>query len=661
MKIIKYKWNSAVQRIIIFILFTFLQTNISGQYYKKTDSLLRVLKVAKSDTSRIVVMGKLSKGYFLQNDSAKAFAYAYKARALAHRSSFMFYKAYADQTINYLHTGLMHKDSTFFYSNKVLAQLKGNNSPQAIKLIVPATNSLAVMYSASGAIRKSTELLISNLPRLEKIKDYKLLSTTLHNIAHSFLDMGEYEKAYSYLQRSLNLLEKYNGEPGLKAHFYLTGATVLYNMDSINRMGEYLDKAKVNIDKIDIPMISFGRYYAYRAKYYAKKNRIKEAELMLNKAFTEYRKFNTKYHYYDVYWAKEEIAFAKGDYVQAREIAKDIHQKAIAEKYDESALAAAKKVSEYSRRLGDYKTAYQYLKEYTVYEDSIKREKTIVEVHDLETKYKTSEKEKQIAMLQSEKKQTLLQNKNQQLLNWLLGIGSVIFLLIIGFLIYLVKNNKKHNTQKLKEVENQQQLKMAQAMLEGEERERERVARDLHDGLGGALSGIKLKLSGQQKKESIPVIDNVILQLEDSINELRNISRNLMPEALLRSGLEVALHDLCISMTREDMLIEFQSAGIQKINPLSSQVNIYRIIQELLSNAIRHSGANKIILQCIQEDKRFYITIEDNGCGFDSGNIQNAKGLGWSNIQNRVNYMKGKMDVDSIIHQGTTINIELNI
>ena len=133
------------------------------------------------------------------------------------------------------------------------------------------------------------------------------------------------------------------------------------------------------------------------------KNRIKEAELMLNKAFIEYRKFNTKYHYYDVYWAKEEIAAAKGDYVQAREIAKDIHQKAIVEKYDESALAAAKKVSEYSRRLGDYKTAYQYLKKYTVYEDSIKREKTIVEVHDLETKYKTSEKEKQIAMLQSEK------------------------------------------------------------------------------------------------------------------------------------------------------------------------------------------------------------------------------------------------------------------
>lgn len=436
---------------------------------------------------------------------------------------------------------------------------------------------------------------------------------------------------------------------------------MLYNMDSINRMGEYLDKAKLNIDKIDIPMISFGRYYAYRAKYFAKKNRIKDAEAMLNKAFVEYHKFNTKYHYYDVYWAKEEIAVAKRDYVQAREIAKDIHQKAIADRFDESALAAAKKVSEYSRRLGDYKTAYQYLKKYTVYEDSIKREKTIVEVHDLETKYKTSEKEKQIAMLQSERQQSLLQNKNQQLLNWLLGIGSIIFLLIIAFLIYLVKNNKKHNAQKLKEVENQQQLKMAQAMLEGEERERERVARDLHDGLGGALSGIKLKLSGQQKKESIPVIDHVILQLEDSINELRNISRNLMPEALLRSGLEVALHDLCISMTREDMLIEFQSAGIKKGNPLSSQVNIYRIIQELLSNAIRHSGADKILLQCIQEEKRFYITIEDNGCGFDSGNIQNAKGLGWSNIQNRVNYMKGKMDVDSVIHQGTTINIELNI
>ncbi len=100
-----------------------------------------------------------------------------------------------------------------------------------------------------------------------------------------------------------------------------------------------------------------------------------------------------------------------------------------------------------------------------------------------------------------------------------------------------------------------------------------------------------------------------------------------MPEALVRSGLDVALHDLCNSLNRDDMMIEFQSAGIQKTIPMVSQVNIYRIIQELLSNAIRHSQADKIILQCIQEEKRFFITIEDNGCGFDPENIKILKVL----------------------------------
>ncbi|AIL46227.1 two-component sensor histidine kinase [Elizabethkingia anophelis] len=330
-------------------------------------------------------------------------------------------------------------------------------------------------------------------------------------------------------------------------------------------------------------------------------------------------------------------------------------------KYKESVLAISEKISRYSGHFGNYKTVYPYVKKYSICKDFLSYKTSKVKMDNLEAKYKISEKERQDVRIQSQREKVVLQNENQQLLNWLFGVGLVIFLLIIIFLAYMVKNNKKLNFRKLKEVEQQQQLKLTQAMLEGEERERERIARDLHDGLGGALSGIKLKLSAQQKKENIPEIDLVILQLENSISELRRISRDLMPESLLRSGLETALHDLCSSQNQEDVAIEFQSTGIFNTIPLSCQVNIYRIIQELLSNAIQHSGADKILLQCIREERSFYITIEDNGCGFDPKNIRNTKGIGWSNIRNRVNYMKGKLEIDSVILKRTTINIELNI
>src|SRR5690606_21371212 len=109
------------------------------------------------------------------------------------------------------------------------------------------------------------------------------------------------------------------------------------------------------------------------------------------------------------------------------------------------------------------------------------------------------------------------------------------------------KTNKQHNAHKLREIEQQKELQIAQAIMEGEERERQRLGRDLHDGLGGALSGIKIKLSSQQKNISSPVLDESILQLENAIKELRSISRNMMPETLLRSGLETAIRDLCVS------------------------------------------------------------------------------------------------------------------
>ncbi|WP_087137541.1 tetratricopeptide repeat-containing sensor histidine kinase [Elizabethkingia meningoseptica] len=662
MRLSEINTNMVKKKTIIFVFFMLVFSLMYGQKLPKTDSLNKVLKSAKTDTARISVLGKIARNYLLQNnDSVKAFDCAYKARALARENSSGLYKAYADQNINYLHTALMHTDSAVFYSNRVIARLKNDHSPQAVRMIVASTNTLAIMSAAKGGHKKSAELLISNLPRLERIKDYNLLSTTLHNIAHTFIDMGEYNKADSYLVRSLNILEKHNGDPGIKAHFYLTEASLQYNIGNIKSMRGYLDKAKENIDKTTNLNISLGRYYSYSAKYYAKINKLQEADRMLDKALHEYEKFKGRYHYYDVYWAKEEVAVAKKNYREARDIASNIYQKSIEDKYDEGVLMASKNISEYSESLGDYKTAYEYLKKYSSYEDSIKREKMLLEAHDLEARYKNSEKERQITKLQAESQQASLKNKNQQLLNWLLGGGLVVFLLIIAFLIYIERNNRKLSTQKLKEVEQMQALKQTQAMLEGEERERERVARDLHDGLGGTLSGIKLKLSGQQKKENIPAIDHIILQLEGSINELRNISRNLMPEALVRSGLEVALHDLCNSLNRDEMMIEFQSAGIQKTISMASQVNIYRIIQELLSNAIRHSQADKIILQCIQEEKRFFITIEDNGCGFDPENIKNTKGIGCSSIRNRVNYMNGKLEIDSVIDQGTTINIELNV
>jgi signal transduction histidine kinase len=133
----------------------------------------------------------------------------------------------------------------------------------------------------------------------------------------------------------------------------------------------------------------------------------------------------------------------------------------------------------------------------------------------------------------------------------------------------------------------------------------------------------------------------------------------MMPETLLKFGLEIALKDLCEFYMRDSIHIDFQAFCIQENLPLTVQINIYRIVQEILSNAIRHANAENIVLQCSQDGNDFFITIEDNGTGFDTSILARKKGMGLDNVKNRVEYLKGKTEIISTPGEGTTINIEL--
>ena len=201
-------------------------------------------------------------------------------------------------------------------------------------------------------------------------------------------------------------------------------------------------------------------------------------------------------------------------------------------------------------------------------------------------------------------------------------------------------------------------------MLDGEEHERERVARDLHDGLGGMLAGVKIGLSGWTNTNTDLSEDKdlhrIINQLDSSVSELRRIARNLLPETLLKFGLEIALKDLCEFYMRDGLHIDFQPFDIGKAIPLSIQLNIYRIVQELISNAVKHAQASNIMLQCSQNEDVFFITFEDDGRGFDIGVLAEKKGMGLDNLKNRITFLKGKFEIQSVINEGTTVNIELN-
>lgn len=213
----------------------------------------------------------------------------------------------------------------------------------------------------------------------------------------------------------------------------------------------------------------------------------------------------------------------------------------------------------------------------------------------------------------------------------------------------------------MKQLKQQQELEVTRALIAGEDQERKRLAQDLHDGLGGLLANVKLNLS-RLKPVDEDAMKDVTARLDNAVKELRRIARNMMPESLMQFGLSTAIRDLGAAISSENFKVELVLLNLEEDRIDSrEQMIIYRIIQELLTNVIKHANATKVLVQCSIEYPVFCITVEDNGRGFNIGELKTraGRGIGLQNIQNRVDFLQGKMDISSEPGMGTTTNIEL--
>ncbi len=279
----------------------------------------------------------------------------------------------------------------------------------------------------------------------------------------------------------------------------------------------------------------------------------------------------------------------------------------------------------------------------------------------IEKKFETEKKEAQIKLQQ-------VQLKQKSTLNYILIAGAAA-LLIISLLSYRnYKSRQKLQYQRITELETEKQLTATEAVLKGEEQERTRLAKDLHDGLGGMLSGIKHSLSNMKENlimtpGDAQAFERSIDMLDSSIREMRRVAHNMMPEILIKYGLDTALKDFCNEIDRSGVIhINYQSVGMQKVViEQTTAVTIYRIVQELVNNTIKHAQAENILVQLHQsaQEKLLAITIEDDGKGFDTSILNQAGGIGWQSIKNRVEFLKGKVDIQSSAGKGTSVMIEI--
>ena len=306
----------------------------------------------------------------------------------------------------------------------------------------------------------------------------------------------------------------------------------------------------------------------------------------------------------------------------------------------------------------DFANALDHYKKFVSYRDSTVDENVLKNINEIEVKYETEKKDKALAeqKLELVQKESQLQRKKVQ---YGLMTGMTIFLLATSLLTWLFfRQRQKRKNQEIITLKREQQVKTLESLIEGEENERLRIAKELHDGVNGDLSAIKYKLTSLLEKNA-KIVNELVEMIDKSSRHVRAISHNLVPPALEKFSLLEALEDYCQTMNGiHKPQIDFQHLGESMRLSKNAEVNIYRIIQELVQNSIKHSEATEITVQTSHRANNLQIIVEDNGKGFDPGHIQ-TKGIGLANIHSRIEYLKGTMDFISN-EKGTSYTIEMD-
>jgi len=299
--------------------------------------------------------------------------------------------------------------------------------------------------------------------------------------------------------------------------------------------------------------------------------------------------------------------------------------------------------------------------------DHVKYEETLNKVIELNDDAYKKNSENDLAYLnakyEDQKKENIIINQKLDLnkKNNLI-YGTLILLIITLILGYVFLQNRRKNQQlKMQQLIFEQKKNTTAAVMQAGENERKRIAEDLHDSVAQKMVVAKLNLEAfeshlpKMDEEQQRVFNNIFSLVDESCTEVRSLSHSMMPQAFFRSGLTDAIKDLIDKIDTKNLQISFSAEGNLDNIDKDKEIMVYRIIQECIQNVLKHAKADKLDIAIIAENNEMDVTIEDNGIGFDLHSIKNSDSYGMKNIQSRIDFLNGKLDIDSQPGIGTVI------
>lgn len=525
-----------------------------------------------------------------------------------------------------------------YYSQALLIDEESGNAEDMAKTI----NNIGMVYRTWGKYDKAIEYLEKSLLLKKGLNDQAGISNSLNNMGLVYSEWGKYDQAILIFKESFVMGETLKNDSEAAKRLNNLGR-VYYYMEQYDTAMLYFEKCLAIYER-DNNRNQIALAYNNIGKVYLSKQQYKNADFFLTSALKIFNELGREGEKSTVLANLSNINQALG------------HSEKALQMLDSSTMIAEKLnlrkqiqhnylyFSEIYGELKDFEKSLQYYKKYTAEKDSMFSREIHSQLSEFQVKYEKEKDQAQILALEKEN----LQKTNQR--NAYMFIGFGILIIALFSIIYFHQKAGHIRTiseQKIYQLEEEKKLIAAKLLVEGQEVERKRIATELHDGLGVLLSATKMQFSIIRDKspENRELIDKAGRMLEQASGDVRKISHNMMPGLLTQLGFFEAIEDLFEQIADDhDLNVICNIPENRERLAENKEIMLYRIVQEMVNNTLKHARASNITLQIRVNNGILDLIYSDNGKGFDFREKSEAATLGLQSIQSRVNFLNGKID-----------------
>ncbi len=557
---------------------------------------------------------------------------------------------------------------------------------------------LGHVYTEKGLLDSAEYFYNHALTDYENVGDTVGIGRALYNLSMFYQSKVDYEKSLKYALECNRIFNQF-GETKLYCRSLMNLGNIYENLEEYDTaLACYEQGKQINVQLNDLKRAAkFANnkavIYYYQAKYEEAKSELLSA-IEFNEQINDLAELSNLYRNVSVITKKlgrrdEALKYADKALWYARqadnqELLSDafinlgVHHKQkgnfnqaesdylrgidVAEKYNLlwNMQIAYDNITLLYEAKGDFNKAYEYLRKYVAIHDSITDEQKIKAREKYKAEYELLRYKDQARLKEMEKKKIRLER------NLSYGIGTTLVILLVVFLFFFRMRARKNRIiaeQRIQKLEDEKKLMAAQSVLVGQEKERERIARELHDGIGVLLSTASIHFSSVENKtdkKTGEMLRKANKLLKEASKEVRQISHNMMPGVLSKFGLKEAIEDLFDEVEEAgEIAVELNINCREERLPQNMEIMIYRIVQEMINNTLKHANATKVSFFVSQTDQDIKIEYADNGIGFDEEKLPHGKNLGLSGIRSRVEYLGGLLRIESTTGKGTRFFITI--